>query len=209
MKNIFRITIFLLFVTSCTSTPPVPEQQAEKMKQERDKLLLGIDNWKLNATLSLTTKKEKQSLNLIWIQDQENQNIYLSSFGTMVLSFTADKTKAYATTKDGKKVTAKTAKELVYKMTGFSIPIKKLQHWMFARVFQNDKYSFDKDGFIKKIKDDKAQVFFSDYEMVDNVIMPMYIRFVSYDMSITFDIDKWHLNDIPQKQKNIIPLMGI
>lgn len=209
IKNIFALSAILLLLSSCAGKPPMSESDAVLNMQQRNKDLLNIKNWQLNGQATIKTKDKKQSVNIVWIQNQDKLYMLLSSFGTTYLSVKSDKNNAIATTNKGEKIKAKNAQDLVYKITGFKIPLQKLKLWLFALTHQNDKYSFNEAGDIDKISNNKYQAELSDWTQVDNIPMPMFVRLKSGDLSIVFDIDEWIFNKPKPKTKKRIPLMGI
>ncbi|MFW8590038.1 lipoprotein insertase outer membrane protein LolB [Glaciecola sp. 2405UD65-10] len=130
IKRQFKTTT-LLFLISCLlvacSTKPTLEQQAVISLNQN---LAQLTHWKLSGKIAWISATERKSAYINWQQQGEAfsfsvTNILGISGGTMI--FDGEKATLKA---DGEQYTDPSPAQLVYRLTGWDLPLSDLQYWI-------------------------------------------------------------------------------
>ncbi|WP_163934273.1 lipoprotein insertase outer membrane protein LolB [Paraferrimonas sp. SM1919] len=88
------------------------------------------DNWQLKGKLAIITPQQRSSVNIRWQQLESRQQLDFSSFlGINVLTMEANKDGAKLAF-DGKEYHGQSSSELIYRVTGWQLPLAELPLWV-------------------------------------------------------------------------------
>jgi len=108
-------------------------------------------NWEVAGKIAIRETNGKSNTQLFnWRQNSANYAIFLSNtMGQTQLTIAGNASKAIAQQADGKTYQARTAEELLLDLTGWELPIHRIQQWLRGELSdQETQHIYGEDGLI-------------------------------------------------------------
>lgn len=194
MKQLFLFSLLLL-VTACSTKPSQPLIDNSMRAQQIAKL----DDWQFSGKIGFISPQKKQSANLFWLQQPEQQQIKLTTFlGINVLSIEGQDPH-YQLTVDGENYQTDNLTDLVYQLTGLVLPTQALTRWLLAAPYHpNDQVIYNDVSALPSelISHNYAtawHVYYQQYQPVKNMMLPMQLTLVQQNIKVKIKINQWTL----------------
>lgn len=197
-KSSLRLWIVFccLWFSGCSTLPKsLPLSDAQKSSE--------LTQWQMRGKLAVITPTERQAVNFFWQRNNENYQTFITtSLGINVLSASRNESGMRLTT-DGQTYQASMPEELIVKLTGWELPIDRLNHWLIADVTDKDgeiiKYT---DGLIKDFIPactvnmqsscpTETRVIYSDYRKVNKLSLPHQITLKTGQQTFKLKVSGW------------------
>lgn len=129
------LSFFTMLVSGCTSTPKLENQAVLQLNNN----LAQLTQWKLSGKIAWIGTSERKSAYINWQQDAQELTFTLTNvlgISGGKLSYDGVLASLYA---DGEIYTDPSPSFLIYKTTGFDIPIKSLQSWIKGAAYPSGR----------------------------------------------------------------------
>jgi outer membrane lipoprotein LolB len=173
-----KVTLFLalaalLLLSSCATRPAVKPEPAEW--QARQAALSAIDSWNMRARIGMRSRDNSGSATLIW--DENSGSRYLRLLGPLgggVVHIEQDASGASIRDSKGKTWQAEKVGTLIYKATGWNIPVSGLRWWMLGLTEPGSDadYTLDDSNRLQEVRQQGWKVSFNRYAMFDGNNLP-------------------------------------
>ena len=171
--------LFLLVFTSlmlgCASRPDGPSGNVDLPAQIEK--LRGISAWNIKGKMALRENGEAVSATLRWSVDEDALAFRLTNFlGVTLVDMQSNGTRVTLEA-DGETYTDSDASRLIYRVTGWDIPLDKLLNWIKGVPGNNDTYTLTENGLLDTLSPTcfrcrQWQVRYGNYMNVDGVWLP-------------------------------------
>ncbi|WP_249328019.1 lipoprotein insertase outer membrane protein LolB [Pseudoalteromonas sp. S4488] len=154
--------------------------------------------WQVQGKMAFISTEQRQSANLNWQHDEQYSDMVLTSFiGTRILSLKQNAQGAELEYDDNV-YTDRDASMLLYRLTGFSIPLDNAAKWLKGTV-ENDQASYDEQGRLKSLiwqanNGQQWQITYSDYIKQDGYWLPVKLSLKNNKIRIKIQLNDWQLN---------------
>lgn len=172
----------LLFTISvlagCTSITAKKEVLVDW--KSRQAAFAQIDSWMLHARIGMRSKHHSGSASLIWDETEKNRKLrLLGPLGGGVIYLQQDKSGVSLQDSNGKKWHANDANELIYRVTGWQIPVSGLRWWLLGITEPGStaEYTLDESQRLLSVLQDGWKVtldkyrLFGDYELPSSIVV--------------------------------------
>lgn len=191
----------VLLLQGCAPAPvkEVPGDPALAWEQRRHKLE-HIDNWQLKARIGIVAENDSGSASLFWEQHGEHYSLKIvGPFGRGSLVVEGSRGAVTMRTGEGEIYTAQSPEELIWRHTGWYIPVSDLQYWVLglpAEAHSRDDYQLDAHGRLARLDAGQWKVDYFRYQPVGTeagVELPDKLRLENPRLSIKLAISEWTL----------------
>jgi len=149
MHHLYILTLLTLMLSGCSSLPSNESQVLIKQSPVvRVEKLQRLQQWKIKGKIAFIETNSRSSATLSWQVDEDKgqQNLNLTTYlGINVLQLDSNYDN-HRIKVDGKTYQGDNLEELIYSMTGFTLPTQALYFWLKGIPFQeNDNIIYQKE----------------------------------------------------------------
>jgi len=122
----------VLWLASCAAPLPRPSaDHLQQLWQARVSALLPIQQWELRGRLAVRADERGGQASITWQRNAAHHNIRLNGpLGRGVVRVTQDETGAQLQDAEQRVFRAASAEELLYRYTGWRLPLDNLNYWV-------------------------------------------------------------------------------
>lgn len=196
----FSCLIWLTIILSaCSVAPDSPENLNINQHQQQ---LAEIQRWSLRGRIAFKSPEDKFSATVNWAQQQANFDMTFTSFiGTTLMEMQSEPGLARLSA-DDKEYQDTDASRLIYRITGWNIPVNRFPAWIKGQVDSTDVVTFDNNGLVTEVLPScrgcqQWQIKFAQYKPVGLVWLPHSIvlnNLKQQNNQIKIRISSWTLN---------------
>lgn len=167
---------FAVLVTGCTLAPPREAvDNPRQVWKERMQSMRAIDQWELRGRLAVRTSKRGDTISMLWQREQDDHHINLygpMGAGRVILDLDAQG--AVLRDNKGETYTDDSAERLLYRVAGWRVPFRSMQHWVLGLAAPGDEYEFEVDrwGRLTELRQNGWHIAFEKYHYYDGQDMP-------------------------------------
>jgi len=201
--NVFGVCLFLLLLSGCQTTHHIDNRQEIDMSAgylqlpNQEKLRL-MSHWELTGKIAVITPEERTSAYLNWQQASQSIDFKLSNFiGVSLLNLSYDGSVARLEA-DGEKYEDESTETLIYRTTGWTLPLDNLPQWIKALANEEDQIVLNESGLPERIQPTCATCFgweitYSQYKQVQGVWLPFSVEVNNpiKQTRIKFKVNQW------------------
>lgn len=193
MKKYALLILIVFGLVGCTQTPSTKTVTWQAHQQQ----LTDLTHWDFSGKLALITPEERHSLNIHWLQEDNNFHIRLSTFlGSTVLEVKKDQLGTQIIDDNGEVFWGEDAQSLITKLSGLTIPIDVLQQWVKGNP-NNASYLLDEKNQVISLagKDPDNELWsvnYNQYKNTDGINLPYKLELQRQDLRLKFSISEWH-----------------
>lgn len=190
-------SLFIVFLTSCTTTPElISDSNSQALWEKRQIELIKIHDWKLSGRLAIINGVEEWFLDISWKQNSDGYIIYLKGpFGMGAVQLNG--TQNGVTLKTGDETAhALDAEYLLYQKTGVRMPIHGLLYWIRGLPLPDSKaeqQQLDHQGRLKTLIQQDWNIRFKNYQMIVNTELPSKVFIKNGTLDVRLIVDDWSL----------------
>lgn len=176
-KNLsFLIPLFSFLCASCAAPrPSPPAEHVQQLWQARAAALLSIQRWELRGRLAVRTDERGGQASLSWRRDAARHSIRLNGpLGRGVVQITQDETGAVLQDAEQRQFRAANAQELLYRYTGWSLPLAHLNYWVRGIPVPDlpAVQELDDSGRLKTLRQQGWEMHYQDYVRIEGLELP-------------------------------------
>jgi outer membrane lipoprotein LolB len=180
---------------SCSNRPPV---KVDLNSQQHQSKLANLNHWQIRGKLGFKSPEKKQSASLFWEQNLNDYQLSLNSIlGTSILSMQGNNT--WATLKaDDETYSGNSASELIWQITGWTLPVEQLPVWIKGKSLPRDKVVLADQGWITQLQPGCPScegwlLNYSDYSAINELWLPHKIVLIQQEnqIQITIKVNSW------------------
>ncbi|MCW8964708.1 MAG: lipoprotein insertase outer membrane protein LolB [Gammaproteobacteria bacterium] len=164
--------------------------------QQRQIRLNDIHQWDVSGRIAMQTTDDAWSASMEWQQSGDNYDIRLfGPLGGEALSIKGQQDFVELTNDDGEIFTAASAAELIYRQTGWRVPVDGLRYWVRALAAPQipAEHFFNQGGRLSELRQLDWIVYYQDYQQVNNLEMPRKIRLEHGHFTVKLILRDWQL----------------
>ena len=184
---------------SCATAPKIPDKIINQFQHQQK--LAQLLSWTIQGRIAIKTPKERFSATLHWQQRKQTYTIRLSSIiGTTLMELEGNANYAKLTY-DGNQYIDTDPERLLYRTTGWQLPVKSLPSLIKGYVpHQTFQTEFSPDGFPQKVQEITNEytsswaVTYSGFEQIAAYWLPENITLKKNPNTIKIRINQWQLN---------------
>ena len=190
MRLLFALLI-LLALTACQAPRAVRLNADSEAHQTQ---LATLQIWQISGRILYKDANEKHSAYISWQQNQDDFDMAITTLiGTRVMGLSQRQNLATLTLDDGEYQDTQT-ENLLWRLTGWHLPTSQLPQWLKGQFNGYAAPSFAPEGWLQSLTADNWQIQYSDYRIVDGVVLPHHITLQDNQRSIKIKISQWTLN---------------
>jgi outer membrane lipoprotein LolB len=144
----------------------------------------------------MQTEDDAWSASLKWRQNTADYDLVLyGPLGRRVMSVTGGQGHVILTTDEGETFTDSSASALIYRQTGWQVPVENLHYWTRALEVpgQAAARSYDSAGRLSELSQSDWVVYYEDYQVVGQLEMPKKLRLVHQQLTVKLILRDWQL----------------
>lgn len=174
----FRHLIVFLLVLLASGCAQRLQQPAQPVNLPAQLVRLdAIKQWEIKGKMAIKEPEQSLSANLRWQVDNQLFSFRLSNFLGVTLVDMEQTAQGAKLEADDEVYTDTSASTLLYRMTGWHIPLNQLLNWIKGVPLPEDNYELDENGLMKQLSPACAQcagwvVDYSRYGQVGDVFLP-------------------------------------
>lgn len=134
------LLIIAFFITGCSTTQTSSVTfPLEQTSEQRAAQLLALQQWEITGKIAFMTKKSRNRVNLHWQlnEQKQEQQLNLSTYlGINVLKLNSNQG-IHQVSVDGKTYQSDNLDQLIYQLTGFTLPTQALTYWLKGLPYQD------------------------------------------------------------------------
>ena len=180
--KLLATSVFSIALMACVSRPTLESQSVIQLNSN----LAKLQQWKLKGKIAWITATERKSAYINWQQNVNTMQFDLSNVVGINLASLSYNGEIAALKADGKEYVDQSPSALIYKTTGWNVPLEPLSSWVKGAVssngrqlnklnknvtINNQKITRYKNGLIKQIKPncEMCDQWTIDYTSYENV----------------------------------------
>ena len=177
--------------------PPAPVAIDSRQHQQQ---LGQLTEWQISGKFGFKSPEQKQSASLSWHQNNDDYLLSLSTIlGTSILSMQGkpDWVTLYA---DDHLYEGPSASELIWQITGWSLPVEQLPVWIKGQSITGDQVQLTEQGWIAQLTPACAScqgwlIRYDDYQALAKFWLPHKIQLLNQDkhIQVTIKVNSWTL----------------
>nr|WP_275588111.1 lipoprotein insertase outer membrane protein LolB [Oceanisphaera litoralis] len=184
-------TFALLGLSGCAyqaQEAPAGSWQAQKIT------LTQLQQWQLSARLGIITAEERGSLSLFWRQNSDDYRMNMTNLvGKRAFDLTRHQGLVVLTDSEGRQHQADNARELVFRLTGWDLPVEQLSYWIKGLPGEADQVEYDTDGRPQTIVAHGWRLRYLGYTRIDGLWLPSRLDLTHDDTTLRLAINQWEL----------------
>ena len=176
MRRGLGVAVLALLAAGCATVPsPPPVEDPAAAWQARQAELRALSAWTLQGRLAMRAAEEGWQASVHWIHDGARQQIDLiGPLGRGHLRLTQDNGGAELRDADRKTWRAENAQQLLYRITGWLVPLDGLNYWILGLPAPGPaaKLALDDQGRLKTLDQSGWDIRFLEYARQGSLDLP-------------------------------------
>jgi outer membrane lipoprotein LolB len=158
------------------------------------------ESWLIKGKIGFKSSEKNQSANFRWQQNQQQYQLNLTSvIGTSLLSLKGDK-KGVTLTTDDETYQDSDPSYLIWRVTGWQIPVEKLRLWVKGQHQKNDEVLISGQGWINQLQPmcnncKDWLINYDNYKLVDGIWLPHKVLLQNNNNQLIIRVNKWELHE--------------
>lgn len=194
------LAFMVLFgLSACTQTNLRTDTRSDAKQRDwsqRLEQLNAIQQWDVSGRIAMQTPDDAWSASMSWKQTGDDYDIRLfGPLGGKALSIKGGEGYVFLTTDKGETFSEVNAARLIYRQTGWQVPVEGLRYWARALAVPESpsKQVFDQVGRLSELHQSDWTIYYQDYRIVNNLEMPRKIRMVNEHFTVKLILRDWQL----------------
>lgn len=182
------------------ATPPKPTVSLNSSAHQLS--LKQQVHWSIKGRLGFKGPDKKQSASFRWQQTQQHYQLNLTSIiGTSLLKMQGDEDGATLVS-DDETYQDSDPSHLIWRVTGWQIPVEKMRFWIKGQHQNNDKVVTSEQGWVSQLQPicnhcKNWLINYDNYKLVDNIWLPhkVVLRNKTNNSQLLVRINAWDLHE--------------
>jgi outer membrane lipoprotein LolB len=139
IRNSILIITNVVLLFGCAQLPDNPTNVQWEQHQQR---LATLEHYSASGKLGFISPDERRSMNFYWQQNGSETQLRLTSlFGQTLLKLSMTPNQTQIDTYEGEHYESANGQQLLYQLTGLTIPLNQLPNWLKGAANKGDKYT--------------------------------------------------------------------
>lgn len=201
-KQTLSVFIFIFILSNCANPPA---QQVNLNSAAHQISLKQQKNWLIKGKLGFRSHDKKQSANFRWQQTPKQYQLNMTSIiGTSLLNMKGNANGVTLIT-DDKTYQDSDPGHLIWRVTGWQIPVEKLRFWIKGQHQKNDQVLTSEQGWVSQLQPkchdskncDNWLITYENYKLIDNIWLPHNVVMNNKlnNNQLLIRINKWDLHE--------------
>ncbi len=191
--------ILTFFLTGCATSP---EPLVNLNSTAHQISLNQQDSWLIKGKIGFKSTEKKQSANFRWQQTQQQFQLNMTSIiGTSILKMQGDEQSVTLIT-DDESYQDSDPSHLIWRVTGWQIPVEKLRIWIKGQHQKLDKVIISKQGWVNQLQPicNNCQnwiINYDNYKLVNEIWLPhkVVLNNSLNNSQLLIRINQWDLHE--------------
>ncbi len=184
--------LFALFLVGCATTDSNTQYNEAVWRGQRESLE-QLTHWNLAGKLAIITQNQKGSARLNWQQRGDDYDLILTSLiGTTIMELHRRQGRTEIVDDQGIRHSDSDSEALVYRLTGWPIPIAQLPTWI-KGLPGNASYQLAADGRLESLQDHQWQIHYQNYARNRLWLLPTALTLQGPQTTIKLRINEWQI----------------
>ncbi len=194
IKQYLILFMFFLFISGCAQKTSTIDYVYPDWKTRLD----HHAKWQVQGKIAFISSEQRQSANVNWQHDELHSDMILTSFiGTRILSLKQN-TYGAEIEYDGDVYTDRDASLLLYRLTGFTIPLDNAATWLKGTA-NNEHTQFDELNRLTSLiwhaeNGQQWQITYSHYIKQEGYWLPTKLSLKNPQIRIKIQLNDWQFN---------------
>ena len=192
--------LLLIFLLTSCATPPKPPVSLNSSTHQLS--LKQQEHWSIKGKLGFKSPDKKQSANFRWQQKQEDYQLNMTSIiGTSLVKMHGSEN-SVTLVADDETYQDTDPSFLIWRVTGWQIPVEKMRFWIKGQHQKNDKVLISKEGWVNQLQPmcnncKNWLINYDNYKLVDNIWLPhkVVLRNKTSNSQLLVRINAWDLHE--------------
>lgn len=197
IKSLALVFISLVLV-SCASRVPTKVELDSAQHQSQ---LAALQHWQIKGKFGFKSPEQKQSASLSWLQNNADYQLSLNTIlGTSILTMQGDP-QWVTLNADDETYSGTNASELIWQITGWTLPVEQLPTWIKGQSLASDKVGLSEQGWISELQPGCLNcrgwlLHYADYQFVQNYWLPHKITLLNKNnqVEVIIKVNSWTTN---------------
>jgi len=200
IKQTLTAFTVIFFLAGC-ATPPQPTVRLNSAAHQLS--LEQQDHWLIKGKLGFKSPKEaNQSANFRWQQTQQQYQLNMTStFGTSLLNMQGDEENVTLIA-DDETYQDSDPSHLIWRVTGWQIPVEKLRFWIKGQHQQSDQVITSEQGWVSQLQPvcnncENWLINYDNYKLVDGIWLPHKVMLYNSinNSQLLIRVNAWDLHE--------------
>lgn len=193
MRQLLCLLILIAGLSACSSQPPITTADSEW--EQHLSQLQQLEHWQLNGKIAFINQQSRQAANLFWRQDGENSLLRINGpLGLQGVEVHYQPGQVWVKTKD-EEYRGNDAQQLIYRLTGWQVPVEQLPAWLLGMPSQNDYQLNAQHRLASFTSAEQWQINYLNYAQYGNYTLPRQLELNSADNRLKLNIHQWQIDD--------------
>ncbi|WP_157953602.1 lipoprotein insertase outer membrane protein LolB [Zobellella maritima] len=162
--------------------------------QAQQAVLAKLQHWELSARLGIITPDERGSLSLFWRQNRDDYRLNLTNVvGKRVFDLNRQRQQIVLTDSEGQLHSAANARDLVFRLTGWDLPVEQLSSWIKGLPGEADRVEYDDNGRPKILVSNDWRLEYQGYTRINGLWLPSHLTLTHAGTTLRLAISQWEL----------------
>jgi len=192
MSKFTLIIFFALLTGACTSVQqPVGHGDPQQLQGQ----LKSLKHWQFNGRVAFKSPQEKMSANINWRQKQQDFSLKLTTFlgiGIMEMQGMPGNVQLEV---DDEHYQGTSAKQLLYDITGRTLPVDSLPLWLKGQTTSNTIAHYYPQGWLQRLQQPMSgwNISYSNYRKVQGIWLPHDLVLQQQQQQVKIRINQWNI----------------
>ncbi|MBU3006021.1 lipoprotein insertase outer membrane protein LolB [Paraglaciecola arctica] len=174
IKPTFFVLFLVFILFGCANPPPPPVNLNSSVHQAS---LKGLERWSIKGKLGFKSPEKKQSANFRWQQTPQQFQLNMTSvIGTSLVNMKGDEN-LVSLVADDETYQDTDASRLIWRVTGWQIPVEKLRFWIKGQHQRADLVEISEQGWVNQLQPncDNCEnwlINYDNYKIVEQTWLP-------------------------------------
>jgi outer membrane lipoprotein LolB len=199
IKQTLSALILIFFLTGCATSPQPTVQLNSTVHQ------ISLDqeeHWLIKGKIGFSSPEKKQSANFRWQQAQQQYQLNMTSIiGTSILKMQGDEQSVTLVT-DDETYQDSDPGHLIWRVTGWQIPVEKLRFWIKGQHQKHDKVIISEQGWVTQLQPNCNNcknwiINYDNYKLIDKIWLPhkVVLNDSLNNSQLLIRINQWDLHE--------------
>lgn len=205
LQRLIPTTLLLLVIGGCAVHQPIPSDISLTQEiSDRNQQLSALNKWKINGKIAFIQQDKRESASLNWLYERDQQkNKYqridlTAPLGINILHLES-KNNNHLLEVDGKEYFSDDLDELIFALTGFTLPTEALTYWLKGLPYlPQDQLNYDDItqlpvSLTSLYKNRTWSITYKNYRLFNQHRLATRFTIRQAELNIKISVNKWTL----------------
>lgn len=199
LRSCMVVLLLPLFLAACAARPPAPapDRPADELFEERVNRLIAYSDWRTAGRAGFRTAEESASMSIEWRQEGERWGLDLRGpLGTGSVRLRGDDNSVVLRGSDGTVTEAGDAQDLLYRYTGYNMPVEVLRDWLRGMPSMDYDYQLELDDYGRPTELEQSgwRIRYIAWTSENGTYLPERVLMDGPDISVRAVLRDWELS---------------